>query len=380
MNDLCWIKDNPSTILIIDDVPDNLKQLSEMLERGGYRVMPAQSGAMALRAAETTPPDLILLDIRMPEMDGYETCLRFKAREALRDIPVIFISALGDTDDKIRAFDAGGVDYITKPFQFAEVQARVKTHLSLLRANRSLLRQNEILESKVLERTRELAQTQEVTIQSLATLAETRDNETGGHILRTQRYVKLLAEHLSRKPGFADVLGKEFIDLLFKSAPLHDIGKVGVPDSILLKPGPLTAQEFSVMQQHTIYGRDALTKAINQLHIDSNNSFLNLAIQIAYSHHERWDGTGYPEGLAGEAIPLSGRLMALADVYDALISKRVYKPPFPHSKAVSLIRQEVGRHFDPDLCEVFFGIEHECRAIALQFADCIEERESLLQY
>jgi putative two-component system response regulator len=377
MNDPNATHASPATILVIDDVPDNLRQLSEMLGRCGYRVMPAQNGSMALRAAAATPPDLILLDIRMPGMDGYETCARFKDAAALRDIPVIFISALSDTDDKIRAFDAGGVDYITKPFHFEEVQARVRTHLSLLRATRSLARQNELLEEKVLERTRELAQTQEVTIQSLATLAETRDNETGGHILRTQRYVKLLAEQLSRKPGLADILNGNFIDLLFKSAPLHDIGKVGVPDAILLKPGPLTDEEFAVMRQHTVYGRDALTKAINRLDIDSNNSFLNLAILIAYSHHEHWDGTGYPEGLAGEAIPLAGRLMALADVYDALISRRVYKPPFPHGQALALIRLEVGRHFDPAICEAFFDSEEEFRSIAIQFADSPEERKIL---
>jgi putative two-component system response regulator len=368
-----------ATILVVDDVPANLKYLSETLKQCGYQVRPAPNGKMALEAARTHPPDLILLDIRMPEMDGYETCAHLKANEALRDIPVIFISALGNTDDKIRAFDAGGVDYITKPFQFEEVQARVRTHLSLVRATRSLARQNEILEEKVLERTRELAQTQEVTIQCLATLAETRDNETGGHILRTQRYVKLLAERLSRKPGFAHILDGDFIDLLFKSAPLHDIGKVGVPDAILLKPGPLTAEEFAVMQQHTVHGRNALMKAVRQLNIDSDNSFLNLAILIAYSHHEHWDGTGYPEGLSGTAIPLAGRLMALADVYDALISKRVYKPPFPHGKAVALIKQEIGKHFDPDICDVFFSIEEEFRSIALQFADFHEEVENLRQ-
>jgi putative two-component system response regulator len=257
-----------------------------------------------------------------------------------------------------------------------EVEARVKTHLTLREAKEFLKNQNEILEQKVEERTKELALTQDVTIQSLATLAETRDNETGGHILRTQNYVMLLAFNLMRKPGYKNRLDIPTAKLLNKSAPLHDIGKVGVADSILLKPGKLTPEEFEQMKKHTILGRDALLKAEKSL---GTTSFLRVAREIAYTHHEKWDGTGYPEGISGEAIPVSGRLMAIADVYDALICKRVYKPPFPHKKAAAIIKEGKGTHFCPDAVGAFEELEERFRQVALELADHPEEKEALLQ-
>ncbi|MEE8429739.1 MAG: HD domain-containing phosphohydrolase, partial [Candidatus Desulfatibia sp.] len=235
--------------------------------------------------------------------------------------------------------------------------------------------QNDILEQKVSERTMELALTQEATIFSLAVLAEFRDPETGGHIKRTQSYVKLLAEMLQTSQQYRNELNQQTIELLFKSAPLHDIGKVGVPDRILLKTGKLTDEEFEEMKKHTIYGRDAIVAAEQKL--NGKSSFLKFAREIAYGHQEKWDGSGYPEGVKGEQIPLSARFMAVADVYDALISKRVYKPPFPHSKAVKIIREGKGTHFDPNVVDAFLKLEETFRKIALEFAEDEQELKTL---
>ena len=225
---------------------------------------------------------------------------------------------------------------------------------------------------RIKDRTAELARTRDVTILSLATLAETRDNETGAHILRTQRYVRALAEHLKDHPRFAAELDAETIDLLYKSAPLHDVGKVGIPDAILLKPGKLTDDEFKIMKTHATLGAEALEVAEKEL---GSNSFMRFAREIAETHHEKWDGSGYPKGLKGDNIPISGRLMAVADVYDALISKRVYKPAFPHEKAMGIIREGRGAHFDPDVVDALDAVEAEFQDIAAQFADTAEAAE-----
>lgn len=357
-----------STILIVDDTPANIDVLAATLQND-YRIIVATRGKKALQlAASTDPPDLILLDIMMPEMDGYETCQRLKANAQTRRIPVIFVTALSDEDDEARGLALGGVDYITKPFSPSLVQARVKNHIALKR-------HRDQLEELVQERTRELMLTRDVTIEAMGTLAEYRDPETGGHIKRTQGYVRLLAEHLRDHPRFADYLDDDTIDLLHKSAPLHDIGKVAIADQILLKPGALTAEEFEDMKQHTILGRDAIIAAESRL---GENSFLSIAREIAEFHQEKWDGSGYPHGLAGDDIPIAGRLMALADVYDALISKRVYKPPFPHSKAVELILEGRGTHFDPDVADAFEKLQAKFREIALIHIDHEEERQALM--
>ncbi|MET0066247.1 MAG: HD domain-containing phosphohydrolase [Candidatus Thiodiazotropha sp.] len=252
--------------------------------------------------------------------------------------------------------------------EFSRMVSRIKQAESL-----NIKYQNQ-LEKLVDERTRELLITQDVTIEAMGALAETRDPETGGHIKRTQNYVKLLAGHLCRNPKYSDVLDDDTIELFYKSAPLHDIGKVGISDDILLKPGKLTEEEFEIMKYHTIYGRDALLRAEEKL---GTNSFLRYAREIAYTHQEKWDGSGYPQGLSGNHIPLSGRIMAVADVYDALISKRCYKPPFTHEKAVAIIREERGKHFDPDIVDAFLELEVTFKAIALRYADYSEEREAL---
>lgn len=360
-------------ILVVDDTEENVDILVEALG-DDYEVSVAMDGKAALEVVEEEKPDLILLDIMMPEMDGYEACRRLKEDPETAKIPVIFLTAMAELENKTKGFELGAVDYVTKPFEILEVKARVETHLALVMATQELEHQNEILEEKVDERTKELALTQEATIEAMAILAEYRDPETGGHIKRTKNYVKSLAEQLQDHPNFNGFLTKENIDLLYKSAPLHDIGKVGVKDEILLKPGRLTEEEFEEMKQHTVFGRDAIHFASQKL---GSNSFLHLAKEIAYTHQEKWDGSGYPQGLSGAEIPISGRLMAVADVYDALISKRVYKAPFSQQKAVTIIKEGKGSHFDPDMVDAFMEIQETFRQIALEYADFDEEREAL---
>jgi putative two-component system response regulator len=355
------------TILVVDDTPDNLTLMQALL-KDLYKVKGSNNGERALKIASAgNPPDLILLDIMMPGIDGYEVCRQLKANPATRDIPVIFLTAKTDVEDEKLGFELGAVDYITKPVSPPIVMARVHTQLTLKASADFLRDKNEFLEAEVTKRTREVMAIQDVTILAMASMAETRDTDTGNHIRRTQRYVKALAWKLSTHPRFSSFLTSQNINLLFKSAPLHDIGKVGIPDRILLKPGRLTPEEFEIMKTHTTLGRDAIAHAEQELGADVE--FLTLAKEIAYSHQEKWDGSGYPQGLAGDRIPISARLMALADVYDALISRRVYKEPMPHEQAVDIIRQASGRHFDPDVADAFLAIEENFRAIALTYGD-----------
>lgn len=355
-------------ILVVDDEPINIVVLSDLL-KSSYRVLVATNGEQALLRARSEPkPDLILMDIMMPGMNGYEACKALKADPLTEEIPVIFVSAMSEEVDETQGLAVGAIDYITKPISPAIVSARVKNHLELQAARKKLKQQNLMLEEQVQERTQEVQTTRDISILALASLAETRDNETGAHILRTQRYVKALALELRKNPKYSDQLSDEVIDLLFKSAPLHDIGKVGIPDAILLKPGKLTDDEFTIMKTHATLGHDAILKAEADLG-DQHTSFLRFAREIAYSHHEKWDGSGYPQGLSGESIPLSGRLMAVADVYDALISKRVYKPAFDHEKANGIILEGRGSHFDPDIIEAYQTIEDEFRQIAANYSD-----------
>lgn len=357
-------------ILIVDDTPLNLALLGNILSEE-YEVQVATNGVSALEIAARDPvPDLVLLDIMMPDMNGYEVCRRLKGSRITSNIPVIFVTAMGEEQDEAMGFKCGAVDYITKPISPSIVRARVKTHLALYDQNR-------VLEKLVEERTQKLALSQDVTIHSMAVLAETRDNETGGHIIRTKNYVLKLAEYFMNRPGYRELLDPATVKLFFKSTPLHDIGKVGVPDAILLKPGKLTSEEFEIMKTHTTIGRDAIESSEKAFNIDSSGSFLRFAREIAYTHHEKWDGSGYPLGLAGTDIPLSGRMMAVADVYDALISKRVYKPPFSHKKAVSIITEGRGSHFDPDLVDAFLVLEREFKDIAIKNADSKEELDVL---
>jgi len=354
------------SVLVVDDTETNVDILVETLG-GDYDVSVAMDGESALESVEEERPDLILLDIMMPGMDGYEVCERLKADENTRNIPVIFLTAMTEEQDEAKGLSLGAVDYVTKPFSPSLVKSRVRNQLELKR-------HRDHLEELVRERTRQLELTQEATIESMAALAEYRDPETGGHIQRTKNYVKVLAEYLKDHPGFKDFLDDETIELLYMSAPLHDIGKVAIEDRILLKPGKLTDEEFEEIKKHTIYGRDAIRAAVKKL---GRDSFLRYAEDIAYTHQEKWNGSGYPQGLKNGEIPIPGRLMALADVYDALISKRVYKSPFTHSKAVAIIEEGKGSHFDPDMVDAFMELTEKFRQIALEHADFDEEREAL---
>ena len=362
-------------ILVVDDTPINLTLMSELLQ-DLYRVKVANSGERALKIAAATPPDLILLDIMMPDIDGYEVSRQLKSDPRTQHIPVIFLTARSSVEDEQLGFELGAVDYIVKPISPPIVLARVKTHLTLKAAADFLRDKNEFLEREVEQRTAEITAIQNATIRVVTSLAETRDQETGHHIRRTQSYVQLLAERLSQDPRFHEALTAAAIATLYKSAPLHDIGKVGIPDRILLKPGKLTAAEFEVMKTHTTIGCAAIERAEAQLGIEVD--FLKTAKQIALSHHEKWDGSGYPQGLRGTEIPLPARVMAIADVYDALISQRVNKEAIPHPEAMRIILTGRGSHFDPDVADAFAAIEEEIYAIAERFKDMKMDRPSLV--
>jgi putative two-component system response regulator len=353
-------------ILVVDDTPSNINVVKSVLN-DKYSIMAAINGAIALKIMEKQLPDLILLDIMMPDMDGFQVCKKLKENLLTRDIPIIFLTAKADIKDEAKGLELGAVDYITKPISPAILAGRVKNHLALKDAREQLTKQNLILEQKVAERTQQMEELQDVAMVSMGALAESRDPETGNHIRRTQYYVKLIAEELRKLDKFKDFLTPQNITMLYKSAPLHDIGKVGIPDSILLKPGKLTDDEFEIMKLHSTYGHDAIEAAINTMH--TNNNFLRFAKEIAYGHHEKWDGSGYPLGLSGDDIPLSARLMALADVYDALISKRVYKPAFSHDKSVAIILEGKGSHFDPEIVDAFMRIQQACYETSQKYAD-----------
>ncbi|MBF0408830.1 MAG: response regulator [Candidatus Riflebacteria bacterium] len=360
-------------ILIVDDVPENIEVLGTILEND-YTVFMALSGKEALRIAnENLEIQMVLLDVMMPIQDGFEVCRQLKASPITRNIPVIFITSMNEDRNETMGFSVGCADYISKPVNPRTVLARVKAHLAMHN-------QAQFLEKIVQERTLELLQTRDIAIFTLASLAEMRDDETGDHIKRTQHYMRALCEQLIETfPDYKRILDEETIDLLYKSAPLHDAGKVGIRDSILLKPGKLTPEEFEIMKGHVRIGRDAITRGAREMGLDHPPSFLKVARDIAYSHHEKWDGSGYPEKLSGTSIPLAGRLMAICDVYDALISKRAYKPPFPHKTAVQIIRDGKGSHFDPQLNDVFMSIQDVFFKIALKHTTLPEEKESLLK-
>ena len=356
-----------ATVLVVDDNPDNLMVLGELLQ-AEYRVLAATSGPRALEIAGNRPrPDLILLDVMMPGMDGYAVLASLRQDARTRDIPVIFITAMNATRDEEHGLEQGAVDYITKPIRPAIVLARVRTQLELKRARDRLANQNAFLEEEVARRMAENQTIQDVSIHALGCLAEMRDPETGDHIRRTQGYVKALASQLQHHPRFTTILSDQFIRLLTKSAPLHDIGKVGIPDHILQKPGELTAAEWAIMQTHARLGAAAIEHA--ERDAAKPVAFLALAREIAHWHHEKWDGRGYPDGLAGEAIPISARLMALADVFDALISQRVYKAALSFDQARAVIIEGRGAHFDPDVVDAFLAGFDAFTAIAERYRD-----------
>lgn len=361
------VSDYRDTVLVIDDNTEIISIINGLL-KNVYRIVAANCGEKGLLLADRDPkPSVILLDVKMPDIDGFEVCKRLKSNPATRDIPVIFLTARNTEMDEEAGFALGAVDYISKPISGPILRARVKTQLEAKHAADFVKDKNIFLVGEVSKRSKELEFSQDVTILALASLAETRDNETGNHLRRTQAYIRLLAESLERHPRFSLKLTPGNIDLIYKSAPLHDIGKVGIPDEILLKPGKLTLEEFEVMKTHTTLGLEAIEKAERE--IGRSAPFLAFAKEIAGSHQEKWDGSGYPKGLAGESIPISARLMAVADVYDALVSIRPYKEPFSHTQAYQIIAEGKGKHFDPDIVDAFLKIHSKFEEIAKRYSD-----------
>ncbi|PKL96073.1 MAG: two-component system response regulator [Gammaproteobacteria bacterium HGW-Gammaproteobacteria-8] len=366
----------PPTLLIVDDAVENLTVLNALLSPL-YRVRVATSGEKALTIARSEPrPDLILLDVMMPVMDGYEVFARLRADPATRDIPVIFVTAMDSVEAELRGLDLGAQDYLTKPLVQPIVLARVRNQLELKQARDLLSNQNAWLEAEVASRLEENDIMQEVSIRALAHLAETRDSETGNHILRTQNYVKELALCLREHPRFSATLDDRYITLLHRSAALHDIGKVGIPDQILRKPGPLSADEWTIMKTHAVMGANAIEMA--ERDAARPVAFLGLAKEIAHWHHEKWDGSGYPDGLAGEQIPVSARLMAVADVFDALVTPRVYKPAVSIVDTREIIAAGRGSHFDPDVADAFMDIFDVLVEIARRDADLDNGKEVMV--
>lgn len=337
--------DEKQIILLVDDEPMNLHLLKSILSND-YAPVFAKNGPEALNQAFHHQPDLILLDVMMPGMDGYSVCQQLKADARTEKIPVIFVSAMSDVQDETRGFEAGAVDYISKPISPPIVQARVKTHLALRDQNRAL-------EKKVRERTAELRQTRLDIIHRLGRAAEFRDNETGFHVIRMSHCSQLLAE----KAGLDD----ETAHVILQASPMHDVGKIGIPDRILLKPGPLDPDEWALMKRHPEFGAQIIG------HYDS--SLLRMAATIAMTHHEKWDGSGYPHGLAGNDIPIHGRIVAIADVFDALTSERPYKKAWPVEDAFDFIRDQANRHFDPDLVQPFLSARKEILEIRKRWSE-----------
>lgn len=344
-------------ILIVDDSPEAIAVLANALS-DNYKRKVALNGEQAFKLLFSTEelPDLILMDVMMPEMDGYEVCRHLKSNEKFKDIPVIFLSSLSEVNDKIKAFENGGVDYIQKPFEIAEVNARIETHLRIRELQFQIEKHNKFLNQMVKEKVKEISESQTATIFALARLSESRDNETGEHLLRIKVLCRTLAEKLKENYLYKNLINDEFIENLELASPLHDIGKVGIKDAILLKKGKLTDLEFEEIKQHTLIGAETLREVYQKY---PNNIFIKIGIEIANFHHEKWDGTGYPEGLAGDAIPLSARIMAIADEYDALRSKRVYKEAFSHEKSLEIIKESSGSHFDPEIAKVFLENESD---------------------
>ena len=369
-------------IIAVDDQPDNLLILEDYLGRE-YAVTTFGRGQQLIDYFTAGgQADLILLDVVMPMPDGYTLCRWLKGGPLTRDIPVMFLTSLESSTDEAFALSLGAEDFIHKPLSQAVVLGRVRNHLLLAQARKSLQDQNRTLERMVAERTRKIQEqsdelarrssqiiaAQSATISAFCSLVEARDNETGNHILRTQHYMLALCEVMRLSPHHALELTDENITQIFKSAPLHDIGKVAIPDHILLKPGKLDPAEWEIMKRHAEFGAAAIAAAQGEIG-NADTSFLEYARLIALTHHERWDGSGYPRALAGGDIPLAGRMMAVADVYDALISRRIYKPPYSHDEAIAMIVEERGKHFDPEIIDRMLTISGRFADIARRFAD-----------
>lgn len=368
------------TIVAIDDTPDNLLLIMDIL-KSRYRVKTFKEPKKALEYLFADAcVDLILLDVMMPELSGYDVLKVLKQNHGTKEIPVIFLTALAGEEDEQKGLEMGACDYITKPISVPIMLSRINVHLENRAAKEFLKSKADYLEEEITKRTKEILSIQDITILTLASLAETRDIDTGNHLKRTQRYIKTLALALREHPKFRDYLSQEEIETLFRSAPLHDIGKVGIADKILLKPTGLSDTEFEIMKTHTTLGKEAIEHAEQEAGVEAD--FLKTAKEIAYCHHENYDGSGYPLGLSGDEIPISARLMSLADVYDALTSRRVYKEAMPHDKARSIILEERGLKFDPDVVDAFLQVQEEFLFVSQKYAEsdmALEQKQNLIE-
>lgn len=357
-------KNRTTRILVVDDMPENAMVLRSFLEPLGYRVEYAAHGEEALDRVDSDPPDVILLDIAMPGMNGFEVCRRLKQNPDTVHIPVVIITGMADKETNVEAVKCGADDFLIKPFDRILLEARIKNSSTTKLLHDRLVEYKNELELKVKARTQQVVQTQQVTVFALAKLAESRDNETGDHLERMRSYARELAAEVITLDKYRGSYDETYAQAIYQSTPLHDIGKVGIPDSILLKPGKLTEEEFEIMKHHCRIGGDTLRAADIEA---GRDSFLAMGRDIAYYHHEKWNGSGYPFGLAGDAIPLCARIAALADVYDALSSRRPYKEPFDHEKSRAIILEGSGTHFDPDIVNAFLGRESQFLDIRAKF-------------
>ena len=366
-------QETPPTILVVDDLEENAHILESFLRPKGYNPVCASSGQAALSHVASNPPDVILLDLMMPDLDGFEVCRRLKQDIKTHHIPIIIITGLTEKEANVHALEAGADDFLVKPFDAVLLGARIRSSLrskmlqdQVIEYQAQLEEANLLLEKRIKDRTAQVARTQQVAVFSLAKLAESRDTETGAHLDRMRSYARELAVEISRHEKYCDTLPADFAEQVFQSSPLHDIGKVGIPDAILLKPGKLSQQEFSIMKTHAQIGGDTLRAADIEA---GQESFLAMGRDIAYHHHERWDGKGYPFGQVADEIPLAARIVAVSDVYDALCSKRPYKEAFTHEKSRAIILEGRGAAFDPDVVDAFLACEEAVLAIREQFQD-----------
>lgn len=361
------------TILIADDIESNRDLLCRRLGKMGFRLLTANNGREVLASLEQASVDLVLLDLMMPIMDGIEVLQQMRRDTRHHDIPVIMITANDDVENAVRCIDMGAEDYLVKPFNHTMLRARVNACLERkrlrdqeVRYRGRIKRQNDELEERVRRQVREISESQLATIFAMSKLAESRDPETGKHLERMREYCRLLSRQLGRMPAYYAEIDDTFVENIYAASPLHDIGKVGVDDAVLLKPGKLTEEEWVLMRRHPVLGADTLREVDRQ---HPGNSFIRVGIDIAESHHEKWDGTGYPYGKRGRDIPLVGRILALGDVYDALTSQRCYKKAFSHEKSRSIIEEGEGRHFDPDVVQAFREVETEFLRVRQAFQD-----------
>lgn len=347
-------------ILVVDDEDRNRRLMEALLVPLGYEVLLAADGEEALRKVQETPPDVILLDVMMPGISGFDVAKQLKENEETRIIPIVMVTSLQDVENRIKAIEAGADDFLSKPVDKTELQARVHSLVQVKAYNDHMRDYQKELEAEVAKRTEELRQAFEKiktasldTIYRLSRASEYKDEDTGAHIKRMSNYSAAVARQMG--------LSKDTVETILYAAPMHDVGKIGIPDKILLKPGKLDPEEWEIMKQHAVIGGSILS--------GSDSGFMKLAEVIALTHHEKWDGSGYPRSLVGKATPLAGRIAAIADVFDALISRRPYKEPFPLDKSFAIIREGRGRHFDPEVVDAFFAVEKEILSIRETFKD-----------